>query len=112
MKRYTGPSGSDQWTSLMPNAMILYIFVAHSAAPGWWTSGTFMVRTKQWMWSAHLYVKPFTFIKWARDEPNEAMVNEDMVLCMYLDRADDHAWHDHVCTRRYNFICETTVRAV
>ncbi|XP_041373245.1 C-type lectin domain family 4 member K-like [Gigantopelta aegis] len=84
---------------------LLTFFIKNNLAinreAGWWTSGSFLGTTRQWMWTSQFYTKPFTFIKWGEGEPNE-----DGSQCMLLKAEDDHLWHDQICTRRFNFICE------
>ncbi|XP_050403059.1 lectin BRA-2 [Patella vulgata] len=70
-------------------------------ANGWWTSGSYFSNRKQWIWTSNNYNKQFTFIKWGEGEPNE-----EASQCMLLKKDDDHKWHDEICTKRYNFICE------
>lgn len=77
---------------------------AYKDATGWWTSGTFVAKTKQWMWTSDIDMRPFTFIKWAASEPNESTLQ-----CVLLHKDDDHLWHDDLCTMRYNFICEVSI---
>ncbi|XP_071110441.1 lectin BRA-2-like [Haliotis cracherodii] len=74
---------------------------AISEAEGWWTSGSFLGSTRQWMWTSQFFTKPFTFIKWADGEPNE-----DGSQCMLLSRDENHQWNDAICTEHFNFICE------
>lgn len=76
----------------------------HSKAEGWWTSGTFVSQTKQWMWTSDTY-KPFTFIRWAPSQPDGETAN-----CVYLRRDDDQLWNDELCTYKFNFVCEKCYR--
>ncbi|CAC5420299.1 unnamed protein product [Mytilus coruscus] len=75
----------------------------HSKVEGWWTSGMFVSKTKQWMWATDITVnKPFTFIRWASNQPDDDSSN-----CVYLRRDDDQLWNDELCTSKFNFVCET-----
>ncbi|KAK3601210.1 hypothetical protein CHS0354_004410 [Potamilus streckersoni] len=73
-------------------------------ALGWWTSGTFVSKTKQWMWTSQLHMRPFTFIKWASREPNETLSQ-----CVALNKDFDHLWSDELCTNKFNFVCEISI---
>ncbi|KAL3865783.1 hypothetical protein ACJMK2_043138 [Sinanodonta woodiana] len=73
-------------------------------ALGWWTSGTFVSKTKQWMWTSQLNMRPFTFIKWASKEPNETLSQ-----CVALNKDFDHLWSDELCTNKFNFVCEISI---
>lgn len=75
----------------------------HSKAEGWWTSGAFVSKTKQWMWATDVSItKPFTFIRWAPNQPNDDTSN-----CVFLRRDDDQLWNDEICSAKFNFVCET-----
>nr|AGI60160.1 C-type lectin [Meretrix meretrix] len=79
----------------------------YSAAQGWWTSGTFVVKTKQWMWMSNIDIQPVTYVKWAVNEPNDQ--HDKNLQCLMMYRLDDMLWHDRICTDRYNFVCEIPV---
>nr|AEW43448.1 C-type lectin [Solen grandis] len=74
---------------------------AYKDIQGWWTSGSFVAKTKQWMWISSVTREPFSFIKWAVNEPNKSSLQ-----CVLLYGRDDHLWHDRLCSDRYNFVCE------
>lgn len=71
---------------------------------GWWTSGTYVTKAKQWMWTSSKEMLPFTFVKWAVNEPNE--LHDQDLQCVMMYELDDLQWHDQICTDKYNFICE------
>lgn len=87
--------------------MICVLIPEYNNAAGWWTSGSFVSKTKQWMWTAQLFLKPFSFIKWAPGEPDE-----ESAQCMVVAGKDDHLWNDELCILRYNFVCEADARAL
>ena len=81
--------------------MSFLLFTDVQDAVGWWTSGTFYPKTKQWMWASDTELRPLTYIKWAADEPNELSLQ-----CIMLHFEDELLWHDELCTRKFNFVCK------
>ncbi|WAQ97784.1 CLC4G-like protein [Mya arenaria] len=79
----------------------------YNKAAGWWTSGTYVTKTKQWVWASGLETRPFTFIKWAVNEPNEEHDRE--LQCVMMYHLDKLLWHDQICSDSYNFVCEKTM---
>lgn len=93
--------------SIREHYVLTYMIKNHpeySKAEGWWTSGIFVTKTKQWMWTLDTY-KPFTFIRWAPNQPDDDTSN-----CVYLRRDTDQLWNDEICTFKFNFVCETCFR--
>jgi len=76
-------------------------------AAGWWTSGMFLTKTKQWVWATGTETRPMTQFKWAVREPNEE--HEQDLQCVMMYRIDKLLWHDQLCMDHYNFICEKTL---
>nr|QKW90612.1 C-type lectin [Sinonovacula constricta] len=90
--------------SLKEHYVVTFLIKNHpdySHAEGWWTSGAYISKTKQWMWTSEITMEPFTFVKWATNEPNDVSLQ-----CVLMYSGDDHLWHDRLCTDRYNFVCE------
>ncbi|XP_052247288.1 lectin BRA-2-like [Dreissena polymorpha] len=79
----------------------------NAGMPGWWTSGTFITATKQWMWTPGSDPRPVTYRMWAPKEPNEEHALD--LLCLMMLRLDNLQWHDQLCTDHYNFICEKSL---
>ena len=53
----------------------------------------------KWEWVSDL--SPLTFTSWSPTEPNSAKEN-----CAHLNRGLSFNWNDHLCTQKFNFICE------
>lgn len=88
---------------LLGNSYLFNITDLQSAA-GWWTSGSFVAKSKQWVWKTTAKSQPFTYIKWAANEPNEEHDQNLMGMMMY--RVDGYLWHDQIFIDKYNFVCE------
>ncbi|XP_033750616.1 perlucin-like [Pecten maximus] len=82
-------------------AFIIKNSPVYQKVDGWWMSGTFHDTTRQWMWKSETLMQPFTFIKWAPNEPNE-----ESLQCVFMARNSNHLWQDAMCTEARNFICE------
>ncbi|XP_069138815.1 snaclec 7-like [Argopecten irradians] len=82
-------------------AFIIKNSPVYQQVDGWWMSGTFHDTTRQWMWKSETLMQPFTFIKWAPNEPNE-----ESLQCVFMARNSNHLWQDAMCTEAKNFICE------
>ncbi|KAK3097164.1 hypothetical protein FSP39_006980 [Pinctada imbricata] len=80
---------------------------AHSNRSGWWTGGTYLAKSNQWMWISETALRPFKFIKWAGGQPNDTMSQ-----CVYLNRQDNYLWHDDNCNVKNFFVCETLAERV
>lgn len=69
---------------------------------GWWTSGSYIVRSQRWMWTEQHQLRPISFSRWAPGEPNA----RSTMHCMVLYKPDKYQWHDATCTDKHTFICE------
>ena len=74
----------------------------------WWTSGNFMVRNQQWMWTSKHHLKPISYSRWASAaEPDvDSTASAARMHCLLLDRSRQYHWVEANCADRHNFICE------
>jgi len=72
----------------------------------WWTSGNFMVRNEQWMWTSKHHLKPISYSRWAAAAAAPANVDGSASHCLLLDRALQYQWAEASCADRHHFICE------
>lgn len=59
------------------------------------------------MWTSEAEMRPFSFIKWAANEPNDE--HETDLQCVMMYTIDEHLWRDQICTDKYNFVCEKPI---
>ena len=69
---------------------------------GWWTSGSYVARSRRWMWIEQSRMRPMSYWRWADGEPNA----RSTMHCMLLYKDAGYRWHDATCTDRHTFICE------
>ena len=75
----------------------------------WWTSGNFMVRNQQWMWTSKHHLKPISYSRWASaaaPSVDGSASSPTRMHCLLLDRPLQYHWVEANCADRHNFICE------
>ena len=87
------------------NDFFLYVYVyvlEYDDPKGWWTSGSYVARSRRWMWIEQSRMRPMSYSRWADGEPNA----RSTMHCMLLYKEAGYRWHDATCTDRHTFICE------
>jgi len=84
------------------------MFTEYQDIDSWWTSGNFMVRNQQWMWTSKHHLKPISYSRWASAaEPAvDSTASPARMHCLLLDRSLQYHWVEANCADRHNFICE------
>jgi len=74
----------------------------------WWTSGNFMVRNQQWMWTSKHHLKSIAYSRWAAASAPavDSTASPGRMHCLLLDRLLQYHWVEANCADRHNFICE------
>jgi len=78
------------------------VFLEYEGPKGWWTSGSYVARSRRWMWIEQSRMRPMSYSRWADGEPNA----RSTMHCMLLYKDARYRWHDATCTDRHTFICE------
>jgi len=90
------------------------LFAEYQEVASWWTSGNFMVRNQQWMWTSKHHLKPITYSRWAAAaasaDPGTLVevpaASTTQMNCLLLDTQLQYHWVEANCADRHHFICE------